>query len=182
MLKCSSNCPIKELPFVSTAQRTKAATQRLVTTKEFTQRPLPVCFLAFLCHHQAVVSAFIPISIFFTLVDGLVPPAPPNQHPQTGLVKIDRPSCLPPEPLSCHGGLNGVVLLLEHFWMCVFGDAVAVYWGVTGAQARMVSCRPVEQAAQSQGGAAVRAPVSNLNMAAICLNWRFHILCYIYAL
>lgn len=86
ILKCSSNCPIKELPFVSSAQCTKAVTRRLVTTKESTQRPLPVCFLAFLCRHQAVVSAVNHIFIFFTLLDGLVPPASPNQHPQTGLV------------------------------------------------------------------------------------------------
>lgn len=40
----------------------------------------------------------------------------------------------PLERLSCHGSLNSVVLLLQHFW-CVFWVTVAVYWDVTGAQA-----------------------------------------------
>lgn len=61
-------------------------------------------------------------------------------------------------------------MLLQHFLTCVFGVAVAVYWGVTGAQACMVSCRPVERAAHSLGGAADEAQVSNLNMAALCLK------------
>lgn len=109
--------------------------------------------------------------MFFTLVDGLLPPQlHPTNTPRLVWFSWTGLGATPPEPLSCHGGINGVVLLLEHFWLCVFGYAVAVYWGVTGAQACMVSCRPVEQAAQSQGGAAHGALVSNLNMAAICLN------------
>lgn len=138
MLKCSRNCPTKELPFVSIAQRTRAINRRLVTTKESTRRPLPVCFLAVLCHHQAVVSAFFHFSVFpvcLLWLMGWSPPAPPNQPPRPLWVNWTGLAASPPHLFSCHGGINCVVLVLEHFWTCVFGDAVAVYRGVTGAPA-----------------------------------------------
>lgn len=133
-----TNCPIKDLLAVSTVRRSKAVTRRLVTTKESTRRPLPVCFLTFLCHHQAAVSAFNHFSINFPMLDDLLPQLHPANTP--------RPVWFGWRGLHCTSPRT-IVLLWWFKWCCVvigkhFGGvfgvavAVAVYWGVTGAQAR----------------------------------------------
>lgn len=98
IVKVFASCPIKDLLAVSAVRRSKAVNRRLVTTKESTLRPLPVCFLPFLCHHQATVSAFNQFSIDFPVLvmTCSTQPTPPDR---SGSVGGACPA--PPPPNHC---------------------------------------------------------------------------------